>query len=800
MKRTGTILQAVLSMTLLGVVFSPIFARAQDPNQYPDQGQDQNQGDPPGRAARLTYEQGAVSLQQAGSDQWSDAGRNYPLTSGDRLYVDNGGRAEIQAGQTAARMGPGSDLTITNLTDQLTQFGLAQGTVRLRTYGLDPNSSVELDTPNGAITVVRPGDVRVESNENGTQVTVNTGSVQVSGPSLSQEIAPGQAVLLTGTDPVQISNINMPGYDDFDRFSIDRDKRILNSQSARYVSRDMTGYDDLDDNGTWDNTSEAGPVWYPRNVSADWQPYRDGHWAYVQPWGWTWVDNASWGFAPFHYGRWSYYGNRWGWVPGPVAVAPVYSPALVAFVGGSGFSIGIGLGGGGGVSAWFPLGVGEPYVPWYRCSPRYVQQVNVTNVNITNIHNTTIVNNYNTFITNTRNVTNVNNINTTNINYAHKTNGVTAVPAAAFASGRPVAQAAVKVNPAQLQRATVVRQGPVAVKPVQAALIRPVTHAAPPIPQARPVVLTKKGPAITVPNARPLAAMPAKLGEAKPGTPAAAASEAARTGKPLPPSAIARPAQPAATTPGARPGQPPTNQPNRPGQPPTAQPNRPGQPATANQPNRPAAQPAPTPARPVTPAPGNNNAPRPLITKNPPPTSAPAANNNRLPPPTNQARPATPAPQARPAPEQPQRPAPAPEAQRPAPTPQVQRPAPAEQRPAPTPQVQRPAPEQQRPAPTPQVQRAAPEQQRPAPTPQAERPAPVQRPAPTPQAERPVQQRPAPAPQAERPAPAPRPAPEARPAPAQRPAPEARPAPPPSKQAPPPKDQKERPKEPPPQR
>jgi hypothetical protein len=24
----------------------------------------------------------------------------------------------------------------------------------------------------------------------------------------------------------------------------------------------------------------------------------------MSPWGWTWVDNAPWGFAPFHYGRW----------------------------------------------------------------------------------------------------------------------------------------------------------------------------------------------------------------------------------------------------------------------------------------------------------------------------------------------------------------------------------------------------------------------------------------------------------------------------------------------------------------
>ena len=60
---------------------------------------------------------------------------------------------------------------------------------------------------------------------------------------------------------------------------------------------------------------EYGQVWYPQ-VAPDWVPYREGSWAYVAPWGWTWVDSEPWGFAPFHYGRWADIGGRWGWVPG----------------------------------------------------------------------------------------------------------------------------------------------------------------------------------------------------------------------------------------------------------------------------------------------------------------------------------------------------------------------------------------------------------------------------------------------------------------------------------------------------
>src|SRR5258705_12265574 len=186
MKRTA--LNWIFSAALIGAIFSPSLGQAQyqDQGPYQDQGQGQQQGDPPARVARLTYEQGAVSLQTSGADQWSDPGKNYPLTSGDRIYADNGARAEIQTGQTAVRLSSGTDLTITNLTDQLTQFGLAQGTVRLRTYGIDPQATVELATPSGAITVVRPCRITEDSTGNGQMVPLSPAALPGGRPQLSQ--------------------------------------------------------------------------------------------------------------------------------------------------------------------------------------------------------------------------------------------------------------------------------------------------------------------------------------------------------------------------------------------------------------------------------------------------------------------------------------------------------------------------------------------------------------------------------------------------------------------------------------
>ena len=147
------------------------------------------------------------------------------------------------------------------------------------------------------------------------------------------------------------------------------------AESRRYVSSGVIGYQDLDDHGRWRDDPEYGHVWVPTYVAASWAPYRYGRCAYVQPWGWTWIDDAPWGFAPFHYGRWAH--RPWGrcWVPGSVVRRPVYAPALVAFIGGEDFSVTLVSGGGVG---WFPLGPREVYVPPYAASPAYIRNVNVT--------------------------------------------------------------------------------------------------------------------------------------------------------------------------------------------------------------------------------------------------------------------------------------------------------------------------------------------------------------------------------------------------------------------------------------
>ena len=68
-------------------------------------------------------------------------------------------------------------------------------------------------------------------------------------------------------------------------------------------------YDSLAPYGEWLWEEPYGWVWTPSGVDLGWRPYTDGSWAYTDC-GWTWVSDAPWGWAPYHYGRWFFHEHR----------------------------------------------------------------------------------------------------------------------------------------------------------------------------------------------------------------------------------------------------------------------------------------------------------------------------------------------------------------------------------------------------------------------------------------------------------------------------------------------------------
>ena len=449
--------------------------------QSPQNPRDANMPDPPSRVARLNYMDGSVSFQPGGENDWVTAVLNRPLVTGDNLWADEDSRAEVHIGSTALRLGAKTGITLLEVSDRAAQIRLAQGSLIVKVRHVDDEDSYEIDTPNVAFVVMQPGDYRIDVDADGnrTEVTVWRGRGEVTGGGSSYTVVANQYATFTGTDHLDYDLGQIPGKDGFDTWVLDRDQREDQSDSANYVSREMTGYEDLDEYGDWSYVADYGTCWRPRVLVAGWAPYRFGHWSWVGPWGWTWVEDEPWGFAPFHYGRWAFAGTGWLWVPGPSVVRPVYAPALVAWVGGGpGFNFSFSFGAGVG---WFPLAPGEVFIPGYRVSRVYVNNVNFTN---TRVNITRVTNVYNTVVMNRSPTVN-------NITYANRNvnGGVTVVSRDTFVNARPVARSVVSVPARELAAAPVSER--VGVEPGRTSVLgagRPVTNKPPAAVTSRPVV------------------------------------------------------------------------------------------------------------------------------------------------------------------------------------------------------------------------------------------------------------------------------------------------------------------------
>jgi len=465
----------------------------------------------PGRVARIQYMSGEVSMQPGGVNDWVAATQNRPLTTADRVWTDKNSKAELNVGDGFIRMNSETSVTLSNVSDNTVQIELDQGTLEVTVRHLEGGEIYEIDTPNAAFTVMKPGVYRFDvfPNDDESWITVRKGYGEATGKGNAVRINAGDQVRFRNSNSLEHTAEGAPARDGFDDWAGVRDNRLENSQSARYVSPGVIGAQDLDQYGTWRDVPTYGAIWVPNSVPVGWAPYRYGHWVWIDPWGWTWVDDAPWGFAPSHYGRWVNYDGYWGWSPGPLGYwRPYYAPALVGWIGGPGFGVGVGWGGGWGFGVgvgfgWFPLGWGEPFFPWYGgwgwrggwyyagwrggywnhyCSPAYFRNVNITNTHITNITN--ITNNYYR-----------NNFPATHFANQHVNGAVTAAPKSAFTSGAAINRAGMAVSQSQLKNAQMVRTAQVS--PTRESMLgghTPLTHGTPPASAINRSVVTRAPP------------------------------------------------------------------------------------------------------------------------------------------------------------------------------------------------------------------------------------------------------------------------------------------------------------------
>ncbi|GGY27404.1 DUF6600 domain-containing protein [Pseudoduganella albidiflava] len=321
--------------------------------------------EPPTLVGRISAAEGQVTVRTDDGDETGSL-LNWPVKGGDRITTARGARTEFRVGPVAVRLDGDSALDIEELDEDVMHLRLNYGSASVRVRDPQALSGFELATPHGRVLLTEPGTVRVDTDRepDTTTVSVLMGIARLEAAGTALTLRTGKRADIRGDDV----RTGQALQDSFDAWAFARDRRDDGAIATRYVPTYVTGYEELDQYGSWTVNDDYGPLWAPRSIASGWSPYSDGRWAWVAPWGWTWVDNAPWGYAPFHYGRWVTVRDRWYWAPGRIVGRPVWAPALVGWVGGDGWSVSFsdrrnrpGLG-------WYPLTPRDRYVPHYQVS------------------------------------------------------------------------------------------------------------------------------------------------------------------------------------------------------------------------------------------------------------------------------------------------------------------------------------------------------------------------------------------------------------------------------------------------
>src|SRR5271167_2139403 len=289
---------------------------------------------PPGWVGRVSLVSGKVGFRGPGETAWSDAEINDPIAAGGSLRTDPQARAVIRFGPNTIALAESTEIAVANPNDRMIEIAVPRGRVDLDIPQLDKGETVQIDIPRGGVRLLRPGryDIAIDGADQPPSIAAFTGAARFVGGAADIAIEAGDRVLLTGSGRAAITIEPASA----DEFAIWCGARIVDQSrlaAPYYVSPAMTGFVALDAAGSWRTDRKYGEVWVPYALPADWAPYRYGHWRWVAPWGWSWIDDQPWGFAPSHYGRWAFRDRQWIWVPGIYTAHPVYLPAVVAFLG-----------------------------------------------------------------------------------------------------------------------------------------------------------------------------------------------------------------------------------------------------------------------------------------------------------------------------------------------------------------------------------------------------------------------------------------------------------------------------------
>lgn len=284
------------------------------------------------RVARISFIRGDVQIRRPGMEDWERANVNLPIVEGDEIATDANARFEIQFNSsTYMRVAENAYVKIIGLKDEGIAVSLPQGSVSVRIHDIEGDKTFfEIDAPKTTVAVQRAGLYRVDAGQKeASEVRVSVsedGEARVYSESSGFTLKNGRSarIFIDGDNAGESEIADASAFrDDFDSWIADREaiieKSLKDAYYGKYYDRDIYGAEDLNDHGEWVHTTDYGYIWRPYQSSigvyADWSPYRYGHWRWIPPYGWTWVNDEPWGWATYHHGRWFYLNGRWCWSP-----------------------------------------------------------------------------------------------------------------------------------------------------------------------------------------------------------------------------------------------------------------------------------------------------------------------------------------------------------------------------------------------------------------------------------------------------------------------------------------------------
>ena len=285
-----------------------------------------------GRVARISYLSGDAQIRRSGAKDWEVAVLNLPVVEGDEIATSSGARLEIQFDiRTFVRMEQNAVLRVSTYKDEGLALSVPEGTVSVRITDFERDRTyLEIDIPNSTLAVQRAGLYRIDAGDKSSveariRVT-DGGEARVYSDTSGFTLKNGRSatVYLSGQMAGEWNILDASQFsDEFDRWTLDRDavvaKRVKDAFFDKYYDRDIYGAEDLSSYGEWVYTRSYGYVWRPYRSAtssyADWSPYRYGHWRWVPPYGWTWINDEPWGWSTYHYGRWVWGDGYWSWTP-----------------------------------------------------------------------------------------------------------------------------------------------------------------------------------------------------------------------------------------------------------------------------------------------------------------------------------------------------------------------------------------------------------------------------------------------------------------------------------------------------